>query len=470
MRIKYKQLKAILPLPLDDEFIITGFVENIRFVKKHMLFIARNGKQYNGFQDVEEASQKQAIVIHEDKNYQKGYYIEHLTARLPQLLDILYNDMHYPFKLIGVCGSNGKSSVVSCLYQMLYEYRCMRIGTHFIESRESYYDSMNTTPDIITLMHALQIAKKEQVQYVIMEVSSHAIDQKRIRYLQFDYLIYTNIARDHLDYHKTLIHYRYTKYKLMQYVKECGSIIVNKDELYYGEIKRMSKHPLITYGQEASHFQISDIQLSLSGSSFYVNRFYFHTSLLATVNIYNISAAIALLRLLGISYYSIYKRVLSIKAKEGRLQQIYDQQLYVYLDYAHTAKAMYEILSFFKQQRQHRLIIVVGCGGNREKEKRVEVGYYASHFCDFCIFTEDNSRDEKVEDIMQEMKKKTKDNVICIANRKEALEYAVNIAEKNDIILISGKGNEKTLQRKNEMIPFDDKAVLLEILGEKVWK
>lgn len=468
--IKYKKIKDIIDLGLNDEDIIKGIVEDVQFVEKDMLFLARKGKSYNGFEDVDEAINKKAIVIHEDPLFLKGHYIQDLHLKLHELLDVFYANEHYPFKIIGVCGSNGKSSVVSCLYQMLNDYRCMRIGTHLIESRMTKYNSMNTTPNIITLMHALQIAKQEKIQYVIMEVSSHAIDQKRIQYLTFDYLIYTNIARDHLDYHKTLIHYRYTKYKLMKYLKPNGYVIVNKDELYYQELKKMCKHTIITYGCDCAHFQISDIQLSLSGSSFYINRFYYHTKLLSKVNIYNLSAVVALLRLLGVSYYSIYKRMLQVTSSEGRLQLIYDKDLYVFLDYAHTANAMCEVLNFFKQNCLHQLIIVVGCGGNREKEKREEVGYYASYFCDYCIFTEDNSRDEDVKDIMQDMKKRASDNVKCIADRKEALEYAVNIAQKDDIILVSGKGNEKTLTRKEEEIHFDDREVLLAILGEKVWK
>lgn len=470
LQIKYKKIKDIIELNLDDDFIIRGFVEDIQFVKKDMLFLARKGSIYNGFNDVDVALKKDAIVIHEDVNFQKGYFIKDLHLKIQKLLDVFYKDANYSFKLIGVCGSNGKSSVVSCLYQMLNDYRCMRIGTHIIESRMSKYDSMNTTPNIITLMHALQIAKQEKIQYVIMEVSSHAIDQDRIKYLSFDYLIYTNIARDHLDYHKTLIHYRYTKYKLMKYLTFNGYVIANKDELYYQELKELCKHTLITYGCNNAHFQISDIQLSLVGSSFYINRFYYHTNLLSKVNIYNLSAVVAMLRLLGISYYSIYKRMLNVISKEGRLQLIYDNDIYVYLDYAHTANAMYEVLKFFKQQCINRLIIVVGCGGNREKKKREEVGYYASYFCDYCIFTEDNSRNEDVQDIIKDMKKRAKNNVKCIAERKEALEYAVNIAQKDDIILVSGKGNEKTLTRKDGEIRFDDKEVLLTILGEKVWK
>lgn len=470
LQIKYKKIKKILSLHLDDDFIITGLVEDIQYVQKGMLFLVRKGKTYNGFNDVEEALSKQAIVIHEDSSFAQGYYIEGLNSKIKQLLDILYGQNYYPFKIIGVCGSNGKSSVVACLYQMLNEFRCMRIGTHRIETRTTNYQCHNTTPNIITLMHILELAKVEKIQYVIMEVSSHAIDQDRIHYLRFDYLIYTNIARDHLDYHKTLIHYRYTKYKLMKYLKVNGYVIANNDENYYGELKKMSQHSIITYGTGQAHFQISDIQLSLLGSSFYLNRFYFNTKLLSKINVYNLSAAIALLRLLGISYYSIYKRVLDVCAKEGRMQLIYHQQFYVFLDYAHTAKAMYEVLCFMKTQCRRNLIIVVGCGGNREKEKREEVGYYASYFGDQCIFTEDNSRDENVLDILEDMKKKAADNVVCIANRKEALEYAVNIAQKDDIILVSGKGNENTLSRKGEVIHFDDQEILLSILGEKVWK
>ncbi|NBK96512.1 MAG: UDP-N-acetylmuramoyl-L-alanyl-D-glutamate--2,6-diaminopimelate ligase [Erysipelotrichia bacterium] len=470
LQIKYKKIKHLIPLPLADDFMITGLVDHSAFVEKDMLFVVRKGKNYDGFQDVEVALKKQAIILHQQEEYPFGYYVEKLDEVMSALLDILYTDVHYPFKLIGVCGSNGKSSVVSCLYQALKEYPCMRIGTHFIETRNHHYTSNNTTPNCMMLMHSMELAKKEGVQYVIMEVSSHAIDQKRIHYLRFDYIIYTNIARDHLDYHQTLLHYRYTKYKLMHYLKEQGMVIVNRDELYYGELKKLNHHTLITYGTQAAHFQISDVQLSLSSTTFYLNRFYFKMSLLSMFNVYNVSAIIALLRLLNFSYYTIYKMILTLHAKEGRMQLIYEKQIKIYIDYAHTAKAMYESLRFFKQYATHRFIVVVGCGGNREKEKREEIGYYASYFADICIFSEDNSREEDIQSIFHDMKKRVEKEVYCIENRKDALQYAVNIAQKNDIILVSGKGNEKTLDKKGKVIHFDDQEVLLAIVGEKVWK
>lgn len=462
MEIKSEIASEVLGIQV--EFDIKGIVEDVQYVKSQYLFIVRKGRNYNSFNDIEKALSLGALVVHENMQEKKGCFISELNRKVQTLMQYFYEGIENSFVIVGVCGTNGKSSVTSYLYELMSEYKCLKIGTHFIESSDFKWCNENTTPSEVTLMHLFHLALVSKIRYVFMEVSSHAIDLQRIRYLKFDYIIYTNIDRDHLDYHKTLIHYRYTKYKLVNNLKEKGIVIANRDELYYQELKQLCAYPIITYGQKASHFQICDINLSHHETSFYVNRFYFHTRLLSKVNVYNLSACIALCRMMKISYHEIYKKILNLTSLEGRLEVIYDQDFSVFIDYAHSSKALYEVLRFLSILDHHRLILVVGCGGEREKQKRSEVGYYAASFCDVCIFTEDNSRYESVYQIMEDMSLRVKDNAYLIGNREKAIEYAVKIAEKNDIILVSGKGNETFLEREGKRIPFNDKEKILKLL------
>ena len=462
LEIRKKQVSDILGISIP--FDILGIVEDVQYVKEQYLFVVRKGKNYDSFEDIEKALSLNAIVVHENMNEKRGFFIQDLSLKIHLIMKEFYKNISEHFKIIGVCGTNGKSSVVMYLYEMMKEKRRMKIGTHFIESDAFKWHSDNTTPSEITLMHLFQLAFESDIEYVFMEVSSHAIDQKRINYIEFDYIIYTNIDRDHLDYHKTLIHYRYTKYKLMQHMKAKGIVIANRDELYYQELKQICTHPLITYGIKASHFQICDLMLSRNESSFYVNRFYFHTRLLSKLNVYNLSACIALFRMMKISYHDIYKKILPLTSMEGRLEIVYDREFSVIVDYAHSAKAFYEVLRFLSSLEYHRFILVVGCGGDREKQKRSEIGYYSSSFCDICIFTEDNSRYESVYEIMEDMCLRVRGKAHLISERQKAIEYAIKIAEKDDIILVSGKGNEQFLEHEGKRIPFNDKNTILKIL------
>lgn len=465
--IKYEQIAKYIVLPLAKDTCIYGIVEDVNYVHENYLFVVRKGKNYDSYNDIEIALKKKAIVVHENPLEKRGFYVSCLSSCIDEVLAHVYRNLCEDMCIVGVCGSNGKSSVVSFLYDMMPDQKCMKIGTHFVESGKIRYQTHNTTPDKIMLMHFLVLARKHQVRYVFMEVSSIAIAQKRIAFVRFDYIIYTNIARDHLDFHKTLLHYRYTKYKLCQYVKDDGYVIACSDEFYYMELSKLGIKRLITYGQNASHFHMHDLMISQYESTFFVNRHYFKSSMLSLVNVYNISACIALFRLEGFSYYHIYRSILGLKGLEGRIECVYDKKIRVYIDYAHTPQAFYETLQFLTALPHHHLICVVGCGGERDQSKRAVIGKYASYFSDICIFTEDNSRKEKLDTILLDMTKKVSKAPIWIRNRKEAIEYAVKKAINGDIILISGKGNETFLEKEGKQVPFNDKDIVLGMLGDK---
>lgn len=473
MVISYRKIAHLIFLPLQPNDTITGICEDLHFFEEGMLYVMRKGNFYNGFQDCEEVIRRKGYPIHEDPHFHHGYYVENLAKKLSALLDVFYQNRHYHFKTVGICGTNGKTTTMMIIEKIVADKYVFSVGTHRVKGTKGTFTIRNTTPNVVTLMNLAEKAEEENCEYFIMEVSSHAIDQKRIRYLRFDYLIYTTISRDHLDYHKSLIHYRFSKYKLTKYLKRDGIVIANADEVYFNELKQIYSGRILSYGyHKAAHFQITDVSLLLDQTSFYINRFYFQSKLIAMMNVYNLSAAIAFGRMRSISYYQLYKTINAISNCQGRMDCIVKEPVQIYIDYAHTSFALQQSLQFFvsvKKQGQN-LIVVTGCGGNREKEKRAEIGYYASYYSDCAIFTEDNAREEAIGSILNDMSARVCDNVVCIEQRREALDYALNIAKKNDIILVSGKGDEKTLEKNGTIFPFDDRAVMLSLLGEKVWK
>lgn len=457
-----KQVSELLGVTIAID--IKGIVEDVKCVENGYLFIARKGKNYDGLKDVDLAISKGAIVLHENKELQKGYYIYDLNQKIDAVLAAFYQNICDTICIVGVCGSNGKSSVVSFLYEMMEAEKCMCIGTQFVKIANKTIQTQNTTPSKIMLMHYIYKAKLNNLKYVFMEVSSHAISEERISLLRYDAIIYTNIARDHLDYHKTLAHYRHTKYKLVHYLKETGFVIANSDEMYCSYLQKICNKKIYTYGMNSAHFQISDVHLSLERTTFCINRFYYHTHVVSMVNVYNFASCIALLRMFDYSYFAIYKKILNIPCVKGRMEVVYNQKYCVIVDYAHTSKAFLESVTFLSSLKSNRLIVVVGCGGEREKEKREEIGYYASKYGDLCIFTEDNTRTEKIEEIIEAMCKNIQKDVVVIVDREKALEYAIKNAQNDDIILVSGKGDEQYLFRNNDVISFNDKVKILELV------
>ncbi len=460
--IKYRSIKHILTLDLDDDYEIQGIVNHHQHMKRHYIYVLRKGEHFDPSIYIDTLCQ-QGIVLHEDKTLKQGCYVEHLSQVVNSILDVYYRSMPDSLTLIGVCGTNGKSSVAHNIYECLAP-NVMKITTGLVAYQDQEMKQENTTPDEISLLHYLDMAYQANVKYVVMEVSSQGIDQGRVQRVYFDYIVYTNIASDHLDYHKTLLHYRYSKYKLLNKCKSSGKVIACADELYYAELKALCSNQLISYGVCSSHFQIEKVKLEMQGSSFLMNGYTCETQLLGLENIYNMSATIALLRLIQMPYQEIIERLQNITCHPGRMQLIAHDECYVYVDYAHTSYAFYKSMRFFNQIKQARLIVVVGCGGQREIQKRKEIGHYASELSDICIFTEDNSRNEDILNIIEDMCERVVKEVIIIENRQDAIVYAIQKAQKNDIILISGKGNEDTLSKGNQKIKYNDADVIRKVM------
>lgn len=441
-----------------DDTEIKGISDDSRLIEKDWLFIGIHGEY------ISEVLEK-AFVLSEEKSYHVNMYeCNQLKDKINIILNVFYNHPCSSLFVTGVCGTNGKTTVSYLISQLLEKNneKVMLIGTSGIYYEDKQIETYNTTPSAFVLAYYFHLAITYGIKYIVMEVSSHAIAQDRITFIRFDRLVYTNISMDHLDYHLTFPVYEYTKFKLKNYLKKNGKVIVNADCVYFHDLYK-TEISIITYGQYASHFMIHDIILNDKESMFSINGIKFHVNLLALFNVYNCVSSIVCLISMKICLNKLVEMCKTIRGMEGRLQVIEGKRT-VWIDYAHTPDAIYELLSFANMVKRGKIILVMGCGGDRDKSKRSLMGKYAYDMSDFPIFTSDNPRNENVEDIVKDMMKNIEGDVLFIQSRKEAIKQAIQSSQKSDIIIVAGRGNEKFQKIKNKMIACKDETMILEIL------
>lgn len=426
-----------------------------RKVKEGDTFLAIKGATYDGhdyIKDAIEAGAKKVIVEH------GTYSVE--TEVVPSTKEYLTKYLRrkeLPIKIIGVTGTNGKTTTCFLIWQLfrLLSIPCSYIGTlgFYTDKKES--DLKNTTPGFIELYRLLKKSAEAKCEYVVMEVSSQALDQGRVDFLDFDYAIFTNLTQDHLDYHKSMENYLKAKQQLFLKVKESGISIINKDDpcASYFEIGNY-----VTYG-----YSNSDYQIIKEDNSFKVNEEEYQMSLLGKYNIYNMVAAICLFYQLGYNYSELKEKIILCRSPEGRMDVIEYGTNKIIIDYAHTPDALENILDCVNDLTHKKVITVVGCGGDRDKGKRPIMGELATRKSDYVIFTSDNPRSENplriIKDIVNGL-----DNVNyeIEVNREEAIKKGIHFLTKDDILLVLGKGHEKYQIIGTEKIFFDDKKIVLD--------
>jgi UDP-N-acetylmuramoyl-L-alanyl-D-glutamate--2,6-diaminopimelate ligase len=324
-----------------------------------------------------------------------------------------------------------------------------------------------TTPDYLTLRKIFKKMKDKDIKYVVMEVSSHAIDQQRIKGINFLGCIFTNLSRDHLDYHKTMKNYFETKKKLFTLTPPNFSLI-NIDD-YYGNKLFKELKKAFSYGiKKDAHFKAEKIKYLKEKSQFYFvykdNTFFVDTPLLGRFNVLNILASISLLHLVGFPLEKLVKFVSSFKGVRGRLEKASPD---IFIDYAHTPDALKNVLLTLREVGYKKIICVFGCGGNRDKGKRKIMGKVASIYANFNFLTSDNPRNEDPLKICKDIEKGFfKKNYSIIIDRKKAIEKAIKLKSrlKSCCVLIAGKGHEEYQIMGDKKIPFNDKRIVKEII------
>ncbi len=422
-------------------------------------FIALKGIKDDGHNYILDAINNGAKkIICEYGNYPNMIKVDNTNNYLHKYLKDNYLKYINRLKIIGITGTNGKTTTAYLIYQAMNKLniKCAYIGTIGFYINGKIKDNINTTPDILTLYHMLTKCVKENVKYVVMEVSSQGLYYNRVDGLKFDYAVFTNLTIEHLDFHKTMDNYLKEKMKLFSNLKEDGISIINSDDQYY---KNFITDKCITYGV-LGDYKIRNINYNIDNSSFTVNNIKYKTSLIGEYNIYNLCVVIIILKQLGISDDNIYNTILKLDSAPGRMDKIKYKDSIIIIDYAHTPDAVEKVLKTLKDKG--RIITIIGCGGNRDKSKRKIMGSIASKNSDYVIFTSDNPRYEESEDIIIDMIQNVDSfNYEIEINRENAIIKGIQRLKKNDILLILGKGHENYQEIKGVKYPFNDKEVVL---------
>jgi UDP-N-acetylmuramoyl-L-alanyl-D-glutamate--2,6-diaminopimelate ligase len=385
-----------------------------------------------------------------------------------------YGEASIKIKLVGVTGTNGKTTIATLLFKLFSAlgYKCGLISTVQNQIADTIVPTTHTTPDAIILNALLKQMVDEGCEYVFMEVSSHAIQQQRIAGLQFAGALFSNITHDHLDYHKTFDEYIRVKKMWFDNLSTPAFAISNADDKRGAVMLQNTAAKKYLYSLKTmADFKGKILDNSLTGLHLLVNDIEVHFKLIGEFNAYNLLAVYGAAICLGQEKSNVLQILSSLDGAEGRFDYTISSKdkLIGIVDYAHTPDALLNVLATIKKLKQgnEKVITVVGCGGDRDKTKRPVMAEVACEYSDKVILTSDNPRSEDPLEILKDMEAgvniAAKKKVIAIADRKEAIKTAVSLAQKEDIVLIAGKGHEKYQDIKGVKYDFDDKKVLGEM-------
>ena len=480
---------------------ISQLVDNARTAVQGCLFIARRGMKVDSHNFIQEAINKGAVaIIHTailEKYHDSVIYIqialpENYNDVLVKICRNFYVKPDDKLKIIGITGTNGKTTT-SYLIKSILETageKCLLVGTINARIGRKQISTDNTTPGPITLYALYSEAVEKGIKYAVMEISSHAIVQRRLDISKIDIAVFTNLTQDHLDYHLTMEEYCYAKMGLFENMNPDGIAIVNADDLYSKEIlSACSGKKILTYNKVSSiksgisgiSFEI--IKQTLNANSFIIKdtskkniteEYVIKSALIGNHNTYNVLAAYCACSAAGIDKKIIVNGIQKVAKVPGRLEKVANRsQLHIFVDYAHTPDALDNVLNCLgKLRNSNRIITVFGCGGDRDKGKRPKMGNIAVTKSDAVIITSDNPRSEKPIDIIKNIVDGCRDfdNFDIEPDRKKAIEKAITKAEAGDIILIAGKGHETYQIIGDEIIDFDDRLIVKEYLKKRVGK
>lgn len=442
-----------------------------RKVKNGDTFVAIKGLTVDGHDYINDAIKNGATkIICEHGNYNVETIIVNDTKKyLQEYLVNNYKDIINELDIIGITGTNGKTTTSFLVYQILNKLniKTAYIGTIGFYIENKIIELPNTTPEILDIYTMLLEAKNKKCKVVVMEVSSHALELKRVEGLTFTIEAFTNLTEDHLDFHKTMQNYLKSKLLILNQLKENGKIVINNDDEYAKYFKVHDKYKLIGFNK--SDYQIIKYKSFLTGTKIYFKyknkRYTAKTNLKGKFNVYNYIIALAIIREYGTSLKDILDISKLIYPPKGRCEIINVKKSLVIVDYAHTPDAVQKIIETFSEGKKGQIIVIIGCGGNRDPLKRPIMGKIASDKADYVIFTNDNPRTENENKIIKDILKGVeKDNYEVILDRKEAINKGLKLLNKNDILLILGKGHEDYQIIGHEKYHLDDKEIVLDYL------
>lgn len=453
-----------------------------RKVVKNDVFVAIKGTGVDGHDYIEKAIENGAIAIVCEKLpssfTDKITYIEvdNTSKALAFMASNYYHNPSENLKLIGVTGTNGKTTVATLLYQLFKKagFKVGLLSTVKIMVDNKEYKATHTTPDSLTINQYLEEMNLEGVEFCFMEVSSHGIHQNRTKGLHFEGGIFTNLTHDHLDYHKSFAEYRDVKKSFFDQLSNQAFALVNIDDKNGLVMLQNTKARKFTYALKTyADYKAQILENQFGGLLLKINENEVWTRLIGSFNAYNVLAIYATADLLGLEKVENLRFISELESVAGRFQYlISDENITAIVDYAHTPDALKNVLETINSIRTNNeeLITVVGCGGDRDKTKRPKMGHIASALSTKVIFTSDNPRSEVPEAIIEDIEKGVEPQnfkkTISIVDRKQAIKTACQMAQPNDIILIAGKGHETYQEIKGQRFDFDDYKIVQEFLKQ----
>lgn len=478
------QASGIAPGLADPD--ISSLCHDSRLAKPGCLFFALPGSKSNGNQYIEQAVERGAVAVVGEHSVSGNDYplvlVDNARAAMADISAEFFGHPDRDLKCVGITGTNGKTTT-AYLVKHIFDsvgFNSGLIGTvKYIVAGEER-PATHTTPESIELQQLLAEIRDTGGRSVAMEVSSHALVQNRVRGMEFDAAIFTNLTQDHLDYHETMDSYFEAKALLFEALAvqkgKKGRAVVNSDDRFGQRlIDRISKKiKTVTFGQNVhAEFRASSIRQDLYGTRFALEArgksYLVRSPLIGLFNVYNVLAALAASMTCGVELRRAIDAIADAPQVPGRLERVPSRRNFqVFVDYAHTDDALRNVLQTLREASPARLITVFGCGGDRDRAKRPLMAYAGESLSDLAILTSDNPRSENPEDILREMEKGlSHSNHEKIVDREQAIRRAIDLAGPGDIVLIAGKGHEKTQEFADRKVPFDDVAVAARSISDK---
>lgn len=465
------------------DFPVKGISCNSRKTAADFVYVAIKGAKTDGNKFIEEALSNGArcVVIKSEGNFtgikerDNAVFIEVSDDRkaLSQLASAFYREPGAKMGVVGVTGTNGKTTVTYLIEAILKECGFIPgvIGTVNYRFRDKIISSANTTPGPLELQALLADMLEAGVNYAVMEVSSHGLDQERTGEINFSGAIFTNLTQDHLDYHKDMEDYFQAKAKLFRRLRGDAIAVINNDDSYGLRLKQISGGRVITYGLDQDcDVRAVNLEMDINSSKFLLRtkeiREELNIGLIGRHNVYNVLAALSWALAQKLDFLKVKKALENFSLVPGRLERVNSGKGFsVFVDYAHTEDALKNVLNVLRSVARERIIVVFGCGGERDKTKRPKMGNVVCQMADYAIITSDNPRSEDPQEIIADILSGVrKDNFCVIPERLGAIRKALCLAGTGDIVLVAGKGHEDYQILKDKILHFDDREAVAQCL------
>jgi len=467
--------------PLERD--VKGIAYDSRAIKNGFIFVAVKGFSVDGHAYIKDAVSRGAVGVVAEKildlqNDTTFIEVDDSRRALAFLSSVFYKEPSKRLSLIGITGTNGKTSTSYIVRNILEAWgrKASLLGTIHYIINDKVLPAPHTTPESLDLQRYLKETVDSNVEYAVLEVSSHALALKRVEGCLFKTAVFTNFSQDHLDFHGTMQEYFAAKSRLFNYLQKDGYAVLNWDDPMVKGLADKLNCNLITCGFErgamlrAENIKESGIQ---GGLSFEIQapegRFAVNSGLVGRNSVYNILMAVGVAYALGISRDAIIKGIREMRPVEGRFEKVDEgQEFLCIVDYAHTEDALKNLIQEARRITKGKIITVFGCGGDRDRSKRPKMGAAATELSDFVIITSDNPRTEEPMEIIKEITRGIrKNNYMVEPERAEAIKEAVAIAKAGDTLLIAGKGHEDYQEIKGTRYPFSDKEFFKEVIKNK---